>query len=176
MPLTKDQKNQVVEDIKALLDSSKLTVLANYSGVSVKQMQDLRKMSKENETSIKIVKNRLVKIAMGQSDKYKDADTSALSSQLLYAFNADDEVAPAQTLNKFKKAGASVEFVGAFTSEGEFIGAQDVKALANLPSKQQLRARLAGVFKAPMSGFAGVLSGNLRGVLNVLDARAESIK
>ncbi len=175
MPLTKDQKNQIVEDIKTLLDGSKMTVVANYSGVSVKQIQDLRKMSRDSNTTVKVVKNRLVKIALSQSEKYKDTDTTALNSQLLYAFNADDEVAPAQTLNKFKKAGATVEFVGAFTSDGEFLGAQDVQVLANLPSKQQLQAQLVGVFKAPLSGFVSVLSGNVRGLLNVLDARAQSI-
>lgn len=176
MAITQDQKNQIVDDIKVLLEDSKLTVVANYGGVSVKQMQDLRKMSKDSQTDIKVVKNRLVKIAMSQSEKYKDADTGALNSQLLYAFNAEDEVAPAQVLNKFKKAGASVEFVGAFTSDGSFIGQDDVKALANLPSKQQLRGQLVGVFKAPMTNFASVLSGNLRGLLGVLDARGESIK
>jgi large subunit ribosomal protein L10 len=133
-------------------------------------------MSSENSTAIKVVKNRLVKIALSQSDKYKQADTSELNSQLLYAFNSEDEVAPAQILNKFKKSGASIKFVGAFTSDGQFIGSDDVTALANLPSKQQLRGQLVGVFKAPMTGFVGVLSGNLRGLLGVLDARAQSIK
>ena len=176
MPLTKEQKHQAVEEIKSLLKDSKLTVVANYSGITVKQIQELRKMSSENNTSIKIVKNRLVKIALSQSEKYKDSDTSSLNNQLLYAFNADDEVAPAQTLNKFKKSGASIEFVGAFASDGEFIGQDDVKTLASLPSKEQLQAQLLGIFKAPLSGFVGVLNGNIQGLLNILDARAESIK
>lgn len=176
MAISKVQKNQIVDDIKALLEGSKLTVIANFGGVGVKQMQDLRKMSKDNQTDIKVVKNRLVKIAMSQSDKYKDADTSQLTSQLLYAFNAEDEIAPAQVLNKFKKTGASVEFVGAFTSDGSFMSKEDVTALANLPSKQQLRGQLVGVFKAPLGGFVGVLNANLRGVLGVLEARSESIK
>jgi large subunit ribosomal protein L10 len=176
MALTKDKKNEVVEEVKALLDSSKLTVVANYSGTPVKRIQELRKMSSEKDTVIKVAKNRLVKIALSQSEKYKDTDTSQLTSQLLYAFNPNDEVAPAQVLNKFKKNNPNIEFVGAFTSDGQFIGQDDVKALANLPSKEQLQAQLIGVFKAPLSGFVAVLNGNIQGVLSVLNARAESIK
>ena len=173
MALTKDQKNQRVSEIKSLLDDSKLTVIANYSGISVKQIQELRKTAKGNSTAIKVVKNRLVKIALSQSEKYKDSDTSALNSQLLYAFNAEDEVAPAQALYKFQKTNPELEFVGAYNAEGEFIGADDVNVLAKLPSKQELRGQLTGVFNAPLSGFVNVLSGNLRGLLNVLNAKAQ---
>jgi large subunit ribosomal protein L10 len=176
MALTKDQKEQRVAEIKDLLDSSKMTVIAGYGGTSVKQMQALRKLAKDNQTSVKIVKNRLVKIAMSQSDKYKDTDTGVLSSQLLYAFNPNDEAAPAQTLNKYNKDNQTLEFVGAFTSDGEFIGPDDVKALANLPDKSVLQAQLIGTVKAPLSGFVGVLHGNITGVLSVLNARAQSIE
>jgi len=80
-------------------------------------------------------------------------------------------------LQKFAKEEApSVEFVGAITSEGQFMAAEDVKALAALPSKVQLRAQLVGTVAAPLTGFANVLSGNLRGVINVINAKAETIK
>jgi large subunit ribosomal protein L10 len=113
---------------------------------------------------------------MVQSEKFKSADTSALTSQLLYAFNPEDETAGPQVLNQFKKQHPDLEFVGAFTDEGQFIGPDDVMALANLPSKEQLRGQLIGLFSAPLSGFVSVLGGNVRGVLNVLNARAETIK
>ena len=70
-----------------------------------------------------------------------DADTSALQGMLLYAFNADDEVAPAQILNTFAKTNPTLEFVGALTGEGKFIGADDVKALASFPSKNEMIAQ-----------------------------------
>jgi large subunit ribosomal protein L10 len=139
-------------------------------------MQELRKMSSESKTTVKVLKNRLVKIALGEIDRFKDSDTSPLSSQLLYAFSPEDDVVPAQVLNKFNKKGGNLEFVGAFTSDGRFIGRDDVVALANLPSKQQLRAQLVGCIRAPLSGFVDVLSGNLQGVIGILSARAESIK
>jgi len=173
MALTKDEKNQVVADVAELLASSKLTVVAEYQGTGVKQMQELRRGARETGTVVKVVKNRLVRQSLLATDTLKGTDTSALTGQLLYAFNADDEVAPAQALANFAKKNPTIEFVGAITAEGQFMGVDDVKSLAALPSKDQLRAQLVGTLAAPLTGFVNVLSGNLRGFLNVLTAKAE---
>lgn len=175
MALTKAKKQEVIDEVASLLADSKLTVVAKYEGTSVKAMQQLRRDAKENGTAVKVIKNRLVKQALASNETFKDVDSSQLVSQLLYAFNSEDEVAPAQVLASFAKVNPNVSFVGAFTADGQFIGSDDVKALASLPSKDQLRAQLVGTIGAPLSGFVNVLSGNVRGVLNVLNARAESL-
>ena len=176
MALTKDEKNQVVADVSELLAHSKLTVIAEYQGTGVKQMQELRRDARETGTVVKVVKNRLVRQALLATESLKEADTSVLTGQLLYAFNADDEVAPAQALANFAKKNPTIEFVGAITPDGQLMAVEDVKSLAALPSKDQLRAQLVGTLGAPLSGFVNVLSGNIRGVLNVMSARAEAIK
>ncbi len=173
MALTKEKKQEVVEEIMAFLDNSKMTVLATYKGTSVKSMQSLRKSAKENETTIKVVKNRLAAKAISSIDKFKDIETDKLKGQLLYAFNASDEVAPAQVLFNFSKQAPGLEFVGAITDEGLWLQADEVTSLANLPSKDQLRAMVVGTIKAPLSGFATVMSGNLTGLITVLNAKAE---
>jgi len=175
MALSKDKKVEVVAEISQLLDSSKLTVVAKYSGTPVKAMQELRRQARDSGTTISVAKNRLVKKAMDNSERFKNSDMSLLTGQLMYAFNADDEVAPAQVLANFAKTEPQIEFVGAYSSDGQLLAAEDVKALAALPSKDQLRAQLAGTIAAPLSGFVNVLAGNVRGVLNVLSARAEQI-
>src|ERR1700735_3420937 len=123
MALTKDKKNEVVKEIGELLESSKLTVAAKYSGTSVKSMQELRRTGRDNGTVIKVVKNRLVVKALKDSDKFKDIDTTPLTDMLLYAFNSEDEVAPAQTLANFAKSSPTIEFVGAFSADGQFMPA-----------------------------------------------------
>ena len=175
MALTKNKKNEVVEEVQQLLSTSKMTVITKYEGTTVKAMQQLRAQARDNGTTVKVVKNRLVKKAIEQTDSLKTVDTAPLEGMLLYAFNSEDEVAPAQSIANFAKANPTLEFVGAITADGQFISADDVKALASLPSKEQLRGMLVGTIAAPLSGFVNVLAGNVRGVLNVLNARAEHI-
>jgi len=175
MALSKDRKAEVVTEIGQLLESAKLTVVAKYSGTSVKSMQQLRLEAKDSQTTITVAKNRLVKKALSNNDRFKDMDTSLLGGQLMYAFSDTDEVAPAQVLAKFAKAEPQIEFIGAISSDGQLMSAEDVKSLAALPSKDQLRAQLVGTIAGPLSGFVNVMSGNVRGVLNVLSARADQI-
>jgi large subunit ribosomal protein L10 len=176
MALSKDKKAEVVSQVSQLLDSSQLVVFAKYPGTSVKSMQRLRADSRSDGTLIKVVKNRLFKQALSNSQKFKDVDASTLKGQLLYAFNSLDEVAPAQNLAAFAKGEPQIEFVGGLNGDGQLLGAEDIKILASLPSKNQLRAQLAGTIGAPLSGLVNVLAGNVRGVLNVLGARADQIK
>lgn len=176
MALTRDKKQEIVAELVTLLGSSKMTVYAQYQGLTVKALQQLRKDAKQNGTSIKVVKNRLVKKAIEQVDHLKDVDGSALKAPLLYAFNSEDEVAAAQVLNTFAKKNPELVFVGAISAEGQVLNASDVTSLAALPTKDQLRGQLVGTIAAPISGFVNVLAGNVRGVLNVLNARSKALE
>jgi large subunit ribosomal protein L10 len=172
MALTKAKKQEVIEEVSKLLNESKMTVVVRYKGTTVKQLQSLRKEAKGNETTVKVIKNRLIVQALKDSKLFKDADKSALNSQLLYAFNSADEVAPAQVLANFAKKNPTIEFVGAYTTDGVFIGPDDVKALAALPSKTQLIAGIISTLNAPVNGIMSGLSGNLHGLLQGLEAKA----
>jgi len=172
MALTKDQKNQVVSDVAELLASSKMTVVAAYPGTTVKAIQQLRREANENGTAIRVVKNRLVIKAVQQNDNLKDVDVSALNGQLLYAFNSEDEVAPAQALASFAKTNPSIVFVGAISAEGKFLSADDVKALATLPGKEQLIAQVIATLLSPVNDVTNALSGNLHALLDGVEAKA----
>ncbi len=176
MAKSREAKNTELTELVDLLGTSKLTVFAQYSGLTVAQMQKLKNDSKESSTQVRVAKNRLVKLAASKVDSMKDTDLSDLTGQLLYAFNSDDEVAPAQALNAFAKNNPQLQFVGAVSETGEYLDAQQVKALADLPSKDQLRGQLVGVLAAPLSGLVGVLGGNMRGFVTVLNARKEAIE
>jgi large subunit ribosomal protein L10 len=170
MALTKEQKQNVITEITDLLKSSKMTVVAEYRGMTVKSMQALRKEAKDNDTSIKVVKNRLVKQALNKVDTLKEVETGSLTNQLLYAFNSQDEVAPAKALSDFAKKDPALQFVGAITAEGVFISADEVKALASLPSKNQLVAGIINTLQSPLRGSISALSGNLHGYLKAIEA------
>lgn len=175
MAITKQKKEEVVARVAELINDSKLTVFANYSGVSVKDMQELRRSARESDVKITVAKNRLVKIALANDDVLKSVDTGILEGQLAMAVSPGDEVAPAQVLANFAKTNPSLEIVGAYDGEGKQLSADEVKALSKLPSKDVLRGQLVGTIAAPLSGFVRVVNGNLSGLVNVLNARKEAI-
>ena len=175
MALKRLQKESIVNDVSDAIASSKLTVVAQYKGTPVTDLQKLRRDGRENGTSVKVIKNRLVLRAIESNDKLKDVDKSVFNGMLLYAFNSDDELASAQTIAKFAKTQPNIDIVAAFTNAGEFYNTADAKALANLPTKDQLRGQLVGMISAPLSSFVSVLSGNITGFVRVLDARANQL-
>jgi len=172
MALTKNKKDDVVKEVSELLASSKLTVVAKYEGTTVKALQGLRRDAKATGTKVKVVKNRLVIKAIQATDNLKDVDINALEGMLLYAFNSDDEVAPAKSLNDFAKTNPSLQFIGAITPEGEFIDAASVKALAVLPSREQLIAGILNTLSSPVHGVMSGLGGNLHALLQGIEAKA----
>jgi large subunit ribosomal protein L10 len=172
MALSKDKKQVVVTEVTDALQTSKMTVVAKYQGTTVKAIQQLRRDARDNGTSMRVVKNRLVVKALQDIDALKDVDTSALKGQLLYAFNAQDEVAPAQALAAFAKLNPTIEFVGAISAEGKFLTADEVKSLATLPGKEQLIAQVVATLLSPVNDVTNALSGNLHALLDGVQAKA----
>jgi large subunit ribosomal protein L10 len=166
MALTKNKKNEVVAEVAELFDSAKMTIVTKYEGTTVKALQQLRREARENGTKVKVVKNRLVIKALRQNDTLKDADVSSLEGMLLYAFNAEDEVAPAQAIANFAKKNPTLEFVGAISADGKFLNADEVKTLAALPSKEILIGSVINTLLAPVNDTVNALSGNLHALLD----------
>jgi large subunit ribosomal protein L10 len=111
---------------------------------------------------------------MENNDVLKSLDASALEGQLLYAFNSQDEVAPAQSLNAFAKTNPNIEFVGAISAEGKFLTSDEVKALAALPSKNELIAQVIATLSSPLNDVMSGLSGNLHALLDGIEAKANA--
>ncbi len=166
MAISKDKKNALVSEMSELLTSAKGTAFAAYNGTSVADLQVLRRKARESGVTIKVVKNRLMRVALSDNQTYKDADTSALQGQLLYAFSADDEVMPAKVLNDFAKSNPSLVLAGGFSGEGLAQNASDVTALAGLPSKHQLIAEVVAQLLSPVHDVTNGLSGNLHALLD----------
>ncbi|NLA42542.1 50S ribosomal protein L10 [Candidatus Saccharibacteria bacterium] len=172
MAITRDKKQSLVAEVSEILADAKMTAFAKYQGLSVAELQSLRAAAREANVTIKVVKNRLVRVALSQSSTYKNTDTSALEGQLLYAFSSEDEVAPAQVLNTFAKDHEALELVGGFSEEGKVLDTAEVKALAGLPSKNQLIAEVVSQLLSPVHDVTNALSGNLHGLLDGVEAKA----
>ena len=172
MAISRDKKNTLVAELSEALQDSKMTVFAQYQGLSVADVQELRRAAREAGVTIKVVKNRLVRVALGSIDTYKDTDTTPLVGQLLYAISTDDEVAPAQVLATFAKTHPALQFAGAFSGEGKLLSADEVKALASLPSKDQLIGQVVSQLISPVNDVTNALSGNLHALLDGVKTKA----
>jgi len=135
-------------------------------------LQELRAKARESGVVIKVVKNRLVRVAVAETKALKDVDTSSLSGQLLYAVSDSDEVAPAQVLDKFAKEHPALELVGAISGEAALLAVDEVKALAGLASKEQLIAETIAQLLSPVHDITNGLSGNLHALLDGVETKA----
>lgn len=174
MAISRQKKETVVSEIAAQLSASKMTAVAQYQGLSVAEVQQLRRAARENGTSIKVVKNRLVRVALSQIEAFKDVDASSLNGQLLYAFNEQDEVAAAQVLANFAKTHPALQLTAAISGEGTLLSADEVKALASLPNKNQLIGEVIAQLLSPVNDVTNALSGNLHALLDGIEAKATS--
>ena len=172
MAISKDKKNELVADLTELLTNAKTTVYAKYQGLTVAELQELRKNARENGVKIKVVKNRLVRVAMGQIAVYKDTDTTGLTGQLLYAVSDNDEVAPAKVLAEFAKAHKALELIGGFSDLGNSLSTDEVKSLAAMPSKNELIAQVVAQLLSPATDSVSGLTGGLPGIVSGLEAHA----
>ena len=174
MAISRDKKNELVAEFTELLTHAKTTAFASYQGISVAQLQTLRAQARENGVVIKVVKNRLVRVVLSGIDTYKDIDTSSLNGQLLYAISTEDEVAPAKVLSEFAKTNDALVIAGGLSLESGLLSADDVKALAALPSKSQLIAEVIAQLLSPVHDVTNALSGNLHALLDGIEAKATS--
>ncbi|NCU30559.1 50S ribosomal protein L10 [Candidatus Saccharibacteria bacterium] len=172
MAISRDKKQALVSELSDILVKAKMTVAAKYDGTSVANLQSLRRIAREANVEIKVVKNRLVITAMKQSKEFKDTDTSLLNGQLLYAYSTEDEVAPAQVINNFSKDVPTLDLVAAFDNAGTALATTEVKALANLPGKNQLIAEAVAQLLSPVHDTTNALSGNLHALLDGIESKA----
>ena len=172
MAISRDKKNTLVAKMSDELQTAKLTAFAQYQGLSVADVQELRRAAREQNVTIKVVKNRLFRVAMQSNDVYKETDTSALVGQLIYAISSEDEVMPAKVLDEFAKTHPALKLAGGFSGEGVALSAADVKALAGLPSKNELIGQVVGQLLSPVHDITNALSGNLHALLDGVSAKA----
>lgn len=173
MAITRDKKQTLVEELGQLITEAKAVAAATYTGLSVKDLQNLRAVARENNLTVKVVKNRLVKVALKNDKRFAESDLDDFKGQLLYVFSSEDEVLPAQVLAKFAKDHPEVQLVAGLSSDGSVQNQAIVTALANLPTKDQIKGQLVGVLAAPLRNMLVVMNGTQAGFTRVLAQKAE---
>lgn len=158
MALSRDKKNQLVAELSDALKSAKMTAFAEYKGLTVADIQELRKEAREAGVTIKVVKNRLVRVAMQDVDVLKNTNTDLLKGQLIYAISSEDEVAAAQVLGKFAKTHPALKLVGGFSDDGQAIDTETITTLSELPGRDQLIGQIVETLLSPVHAITGGLT------------------
>jgi len=171
----KEAKAKIVAELQEQLTSAKGAVLTGYKGLTVAQDTELRREFREAGVTYHVVKNTMLRRAADAAgleglDEHLEGTTA-------FAFSAEDAVAPAKVIcdfikkNKLEKTEVLTVKVGVV--EGKVIDAKEVKALAALPSREELIAKLLGSMNAPIANTVGVMSSVLRSVVYAVNAVRE---
>jgi large subunit ribosomal protein L10 len=163
----KAEKAATVAEITSRLKASSTAVLADYRGMTVGQMRDLRSKLRDGNIEMMVVKNTMARRAA------KAAGYEPLSAELVgpiaMLFAAEDVSAPARILNDYIRANRKMVIKGGLL-EGQVIKADAVTELADLPSREVLLSRLLGAMQAPLGNLASVLQAPLSKLARTLDA------
>ena len=159
MPKTRIQKEETVVKLKEKLEKSKALVFADYQGLTMSQLSEIRNKLYDQNAEFSITKNTLLNIAMPEVDL--DGPTATL-------FAYDDQISPIKILVKSFKDFAVGKVKSGYL-DGEALDAAKIMQLSTLPSKDELRGKVVGVLVAPLTGMVSVLQGNLKNLVYALN-------
>lgn len=171
MAKTRAQKEQDLAELIERLKDAKSIVLSEYRGTTVKDIDKFRRALSAESIVSKVYKIPLIKKAF-EAHGINASMVMDYKVPVIVSVSKDDEVAPARVVKTF---GKEVKTIGILSGvlDGTFASKEQMIALADLPSKDQLRGQLVGTINAPVTGFVNVLAGNLRSLINVLNAVAQ---
>ncbi len=170
MALTKSRKEELVAQYVELLEKSNAVFMTDYTGMSVKRMQELRAAVRKSDGSLVVTKNTLMLLALQEVGMPAPADQ--LVGQLATGFALDEVPGTAKALTDFFKAEKMISIKFGILDD-KILTAEEILALAKLPSLDELRAQILAMIQAPARNVATVVAGSVRQVVNVLDAYAK---
>ena len=165
-----EAKKVVVEEITQKIKASKSVVFVDYNKLTVKEVSELRNKCKQQGCEYKVYKNTLVRKAFNDLG-FKDFDAD-LNGPTAVAFGSDETGAAKVMVAAAKDLEDKIVLKSAFV-DNSYVDKAGIKALASMPSREELVAKMLGSMQAPVSNFAGVLGNLLSGIVRVLNAVAQ---
>ncbi len=170
MAITKERKEELVAQYVELLNQSRAIFLTQYTGLDVKQLQQLRADIRKADGTYHVTKNTLLRLAIEQTGK--EAPSEILAGQLATGFAFSEVPTMAKTFTEFAKQEDQFKIIGGLLGD-EFLTPEQIEALANLPTLEELRAQILGLIQAPARNIAATVASGVRQIVNVLDAYAK---
>jgi large subunit ribosomal protein L10 len=166
-----EEKVSAVEDLKGRLQGVKTVLLTEYRGLTVRQLSDLRKQLKGVSAEYKVVKNRLARIAVTSSELA--VLTPHLKGPIGIIIAREDPVSVAKVVQTFMRTVPALAVMAGFV-DGQVLAPEGLKALADLPSRDALRAQIIGAIQGPLAQLVSLLQAPQREIAYVLDQRGRS--
>jgi len=166
-----EQKQQVVKEIEQKLNDATLVVFTDYRGTTVDEISNLRNSLRVPGVTFQVLKNTMTEFALKNVGLPEMADKISGPNAVL--FSNEDPVGPVKTLYEFIKKTKKME-VKIGILEGQVIGPEKIKVLADLPPREALVAQVLGTMQAPITSFVYVLNANMTGLVRALDQIRES--
>lgn len=167
---TKAFKENKIECIKEQLAKAKVAIVTEYRGYSVEEITNLRRNLQKEDGDYTVTKNTLAKIAVKGTEYEVLADV--MKGPIALAFGFKDQVSPAKIVSKFITDAKKGSIVAA-ALDGKLLTADEAKALAKLPSREELYAKMLGCINSPASGIANATNGVLTSLVRAVDAVRE---
>jgi large subunit ribosomal protein L10 len=162
-----ERKREIVRNLTEKFSTAKAVVIADYRGLTVEQDTEMRRALRKAGVEYKVFKNTLTRLAVKQAGLEKLV--SYLEGPTSIAFSETDVVAPAKILSEYADKFGILQ-LKAGVVEGEIIGIDGIKTLANLPPREVLIAKVLGGMNSPIAGLVNVLNANIRGLAVALNA------
>ena len=172
MPLSREKKEELVAGYTEQISKSQALIFADYRGLTVADATSLRNDIRESGNGFLVVKNSLVRRAL--DDAGLSVPDEVLFGPLAIGLCYEDIAPVAKAMNKTAAATKQLNMKGALLGE-VFVDATQAKALADLPSREVLLAKVVGSMQSPISGLVNVLAGPMRGLVTVLNARKDQL-
>jgi large subunit ribosomal protein L10 len=169
--LTKNQKIELVKNLTERIKAAKAAIMVDYKGLKVKDSTALKKTLRAGGVDYMVIRKTLLDIALKNAG-IEGMSVKTMDGQIALSLSNTDEVSGAKIIDTFAKTNENIKILGGILGK-QVMDAQAAKALAKIPSKEELLAKLVGTLNAPVSGFVNVLAGNLRGLVQVLNAIKE---
>jgi large subunit ribosomal protein L10 len=164
-------KEQLVDELGQIFESSGVVVVSHYVGITVAEMQDLRARARAADASVRVAKNRLAKIALKGQPCESIADL--LEGMTVLTFS-EDPVAAAKIAQEYAKDNAKFVILGGAMGENA-LDVAGVEAVSKMPSRDELIATIAGMLGAPASNIAGAIgapASNIASILSTIEDKA----
>ncbi len=165
--ITREAKEKMLEEITAELKQADLVVITNYRGLNVQSINRLRGELRKENCRYKVTKNTMNRLACRQAGV--EELEGFFEGPVAIAYSSEDPVAAAKVFKDFAKEYETFEIKGGMLS-GQLLDASAIKALGDIPPREELLARVVGGFQAPISGLVGALHGNMRQLVYAIDA------